>query len=116
FYPANVLVDEQEGAQRICPVDWETAAIGPGLIDLAALRVGDWTEEQKTALALSYYDGLPPDRRRWLRDEFLALLDFCELPLAVQWLGWSPEWSPPPEEARNWLNDALRLADKLGLC
>jgi len=32
----------------------------------------------------------------------------------MQWLGWSPDWSPPPEHRRNWLREALRLAEKLG--
>ena len=30
-------------------------------------------------------------------------------------LGWSPEWSPPPEHAQNWLGEALRQSEKLGL-
>jgi hypothetical protein len=33
----------------------------------------------------------------------------------VQWLGWSPDWSPPAEHAHDWLGEALHLADKLGL-
>lgn len=116
YYPANVLIHERGPSLRICPVDWETAGVGPGLIDLAALTAGDWTEQQRTALAMSYYRQLargPTLVPSW--EEFLTALDCCEMHLAVQWLGWSAEWSPPPEEARNWLGDALRLADKLGL-
>jgi len=31
----------------------------------------------------------------------------------VRWLGWSPQWSPPPEHAQDWLHEALSLAEKL---
>ncbi len=45
----------------------------------------------------------------------LENLDYCHLHLAVLWLGWSAEWSPPQNHAHDWLAEALRLADKLGL-
>src|SRR5260370_39276510 len=106
---------EDADSLRVCPVDWEMAGVGPGLPDLAALTAGAWTDEQKTALALAYHAALPPDHTWFTRpDALLAALDFCHLHLAMQWLGWSPEWSPPPEHRRNWLREALRLAGKLG--
>jgi Ser/Thr protein kinase RdoA (MazF antagonist) len=116
FYASNVLVQEAAGALRVCPVDWEMAAVGPGLVDLAALTAGMWTTEEKENLALAYHaalasaGGWPP-----APEAFLAALDCCHLHLAVQWLGWAPEWSPPPDQAQDWLNEALRLAEKLGL-
>jgi hypothetical protein len=116
FYASNVLVQGTAGALRVCPVDWEMAAVGPGLIDLAALTTGTWNEAEKTALAMAYYDGLVP-HGGWppAPDVFLDSLDYCHLHLAVQWLGWSPVWSPPPEHAQDWLGTALRLAEKVGL-
>ena len=48
-------------------------------------------------------------------ERFLSSLDYCRLHLAVQWLGWSPSWTPPPEHAQDWLNEALDLAEKLEL-
>lgn len=116
FYPSNVLVRLDPRDARVCPVDWEMAAIAPGLIDLAALTSGGWTEEQRFGMAMSYYDSLrshsndPADQVKFLSD-----LDFCNLFMAVQWLGWSPDWQPPPEHAQNWLNEACRLAKKLHL-
>jgi hypothetical protein len=116
FYPSNVLIDEAGGAVRVCPVDWEMAALGPGPMDLAALTAGNWTDEKKTALALAYHQALPPDSgSRAPLDDLLVALEYCRLHLAVQLLGWSPEWSPPPEYARNWLAEALCLADRLRL-
>ena len=116
FYASNVLVEENAQGQRVCPVDWEMAGVGPGLIDLAALTAGNWTDEQRTALALAYHAGLPPDHGLSLPpDALLAALDYCHLHLAIQWLGWSSEWSPPPDHRRDWLSEAMRLTEKLGL-
>ena len=116
FYASNVLVEQTADGLRVCPVDWELAARGPGLLDLAALTAGSWTEEQKRALALAYREALPP-AAGWppAPDAFLEALDCCYLHLAVQWLGWSPEWSPPPEHAQNWLAEAPSRSDKLRL-
>jgi hypothetical protein len=115
FYPSNVIVQEAGSALRVCPVDWEMAAVGPGLIDLAALTAGTWTDEERAALVSAYHEALRPDGA-WPPplDEFETALGFCQLHLAVQWLGWSPDWTPPPAHAQNWLGEALRLAEKLG--
>ena len=116
FYPSNVLVKRHRNGMRVCPVDWETAAIGPGLIDLSALTSGNWTEEQRLAMAMAYYDGLGAEHDDpKARAEFLIDLDYCNLFMAIQWLGWSPDWEPPPEHAQNWLTEACRLANKLKL-
>jgi hypothetical protein len=116
FYASNVLVQRSEGSVRICPVDWEMAAVGPGLMDLAALAAGKWSEEQKTALALAYRAALCLEARQLFDPaELRVALDLCTLHCAVQWLGWSAAWSPPPEHSHDWLGEAVRLADKLDL-
>jgi hypothetical protein len=116
FYASNVLVQTLGEGVRVCPVDWEMAGLAPGLIDLAALTAGVWTEEERTALALEYHAALGPLEDGPLGpDAFLAALDCCRLHLAVQWLGWSPNWSPPAEHAWDWWGEALHLAEKLGL-
>lgn len=116
FSASNVLV--QNGAQRdrVCPVDWEMAAVGPGLVDLAALTAGSWTPWQREALVRAYLSALPETASR-LPDlnESLDALDCCRLHLAMQWLGWSSDWSAPPEHAQDWLGEALRLGETLGL-
>ena len=116
FYPSNVMVRETLSGTSVCPVDWEMAAHGPGLLDLAALMSGGWSETKAMSLARAYYDAarvacedLPPF------DAFLTSLDYCRLHLAVQWLGWSAGWSPPPEHKHDWLTAALMLAEKLNL-
>jgi aminoglycoside phosphotransferase (APT) family kinase protein len=118
YYAANVVIvpAEGEGQTRVCAVDWETAAIGPGLLDLAALTAGNWSEAERAAMSRAYYAEAPA-RPGWPPSpaEFDELLDCCRLHLALQWLGWGPGWAPPPEHACDWLGEAARLAERLGL-
>jgi aminoglycoside phosphotransferase (APT) family kinase protein len=96
FYASNVIVQ----GSRVCAVDWETAAVGPGLLDLAALTTG-WTGDEYSAIVRAYGDA----------DE--EALECCRLQLAVRWLGWSRDWMPPGEHARDWRADALAAAERL---
>lgn len=114
FYASNVLVDDAEAPRRVCPVDWEAAGVGPCLLDLAALVAGNWTDEDRDAIAEAYLDGLTI--ARYPRPAvFREGLDACRLQLAMQWLGWSPTWSPPSEHASDWLREALELSARLGV-
>lgn len=118
FYPSNVLVQRNGGAPRICPIDWENAAVGPGLIDLAALSVGKWTSTERARLAAAYRDaaGAGAETAAHMSDaEFTRALDLARLHLAVQWLGWEPRWEPPVEHRHDWLAEALALSEELGL-
>jgi hypothetical protein len=105
FYASNVLVGGDAAEPRVAPVDWEVAAVGPGLTDLAALVGGDWPAPDRSAIAAAY-GAVAPHRD----------LDFARLQLAVQWLGWAPPtWSPPPGQRHDWLAEALELAEGLEL-
>jgi hypothetical protein len=113
FYASNVLVGNECGRERVCPVDWEMAAVGPGLIDLAALSSGRWTNDERVAIAGAYFEGL---QRASIGGSFESLcnaLEFCRVHLAVQWLGWSSDWRPPPEHAQDWLAEALNAYNKI---
>ncbi len=110
FYASNVLVAGEESAPRVAPVDWELAAAGPGLVDLAALISGDWRDEDREAIADAYRStpGIP--------DFSMRQLDLARLHLAVQWLGWAPpSWVPPEGQRHDWLGEALALAEELEL-
>lgn len=116
YFPSNLLVVAGGGAPRICPVDWELIALGPGPVDVAALTAGGWTESEKEDLARCYYEemvrsGAPIEPY----GVFTRSLALCRLHLAVQWLGWSTDWTPPSEERQDWLQEALHVADALGL-
>ncbi len=108
LYASNVIVsDVGLPVARVCPIDWEMAAAGAGLLDLAALVAGAWSEEDRSAIAGSYLRAFP------------ALgtddLDVCRLHLSVQWLGWSQGWVAPPAHAHAWLAEAQQLSQRLGL-
>jgi thiamine kinase-like enzyme len=125
FYASNVLVAtpnciklstyQRENLMqfaeraRVAPVDWELAAAGPGLTDLAAL-VSGWPAADREAIAAAYAaePGVPGFAPRDL--------DFARLQVAIQWLGWAPsQWQPPPEQRHDWLTEATELAEELGL-
>jgi aminoglycoside phosphotransferase (APT) family kinase protein len=125
FYASNVLVADpscirsptQQGGDlmqlgegaRVAPVDWELAAAGPGLSDLAAL-VSGWpgTDREHLAAAYAAEPGIPSFGARDL--------GFARLQVAIQWLGWAPpSWVPPEGQRHDWLAEALELAEELGL-
>ncbi len=110
FYAANVLLADDGVAPRVCPVDWELAAAGPGPIDLATLVSGGWEEHERDALVAAYRDAVGPG-------SFTSRqLDLARLHLAVQWLGWAPsEWVPPEGQRHDWLDEAVTLAERLCL-
>ena len=58
-------------------------------------------------LALAYHERLPQV------GPLMELLDCCRLQTALQWLGWAPDWSPPPEHTHDWLGEALNLAEQI---
>jgi len=116
FFASNIMVDIGNDYSRICPVDWEMAAVAPANVDLASLTSGNWTQAQKNAMARAYYEALPdfsPVKCGWRK--FQINLEYCRLHQAVQWLGWSPGWTPPPEHAQDWLKEAMRCAKRLML-
>jgi aminoglycoside phosphotransferase (APT) family kinase protein len=117
FYASNVLVASdfdptplgQKSDARVAPVDWELAAVGTGLSDLAALASG-WPDEDRAAIAAAYgaEPGVPAFDRRDL--------DLARLQVAIQWLGWAPpEWEPPEGQRHDWLGEAVALAEELEL-
>jgi aminoglycoside/choline kinase family phosphotransferase len=116
FYPSNVIVRNTGDTRRICPIDWELAALAPGLIDLGALASGDWSPEDQRRLVAAYRESWQPagGGRLSLADLREAVAG-CQLHRAVQFLGWGDDWSPPALHARDWLREACRLADGLGL-
>jgi aminoglycoside phosphotransferase (APT) family kinase protein len=116
FNASNILISRQGEAVEVRAVDWEMTGVGPGLIDLAALVSGGWAEAERASMVAAYRHALGDSALARLGDdEFAEALDWCRLALAVQWLGWSPDWSPPPRHRHHWGPEALELAVGLRL-
>jgi len=115
FYPSNVMVQSKKRGLRICAVDWEMAGAGPGIIDLAALVSGGWTERQEADLILTYMNTISPEPGSSSeREKFIEDVACGQLHLAMQWLGWSASWSPPEDHKQNWLQIALGIIERFG--
>jgi Ser/Thr protein kinase RdoA (MazF antagonist) len=116
FYASNIIVSAPTGGARVCPLDWETTAVGPGLVDLAALTAGGWSETERVSIGLAYYEAREqgPSPLHSSFESFMEDLTVCRLHLAVLWLGWAEHWEPPPDHQNDWWAEARRLADELG--
>lgn len=116
FHAANILTQDSGGSIRVCPIDWELAAEGPGPIDLAALCAGQWSDAERRELARAYCDALCAGGGAAVDfDAFLETLDYCRLHAAVQWLGWTTDWTPPVQQRQDWMGVASELAARLNL-
>ena len=108
YYPSNVLVRAHE-EQSICPIDFELFGVGSAALDLAALVTG--LPERVARRVVSTYlraRSVPPDPAR------LDLLLLCaRFHLAIRWLGWSSNWTPPRQHATDWAREARRAANAL---
>lgn len=105
LYAPNVLI-RPDG--RACLLDWETAAVGPGLFDLVALTSGALPDGGRDRIVAAYAGelGLDPG-------ELAGDIECCRLLIAIQWLGWSDRWTPPPAGAHDWRDEAVRAAEAL---
>ena len=112
-YPSNVLIDDANGAPSVCLIDWEMMALGPQILDLAHLVAGRWTDDQRAGIVDTYRaEQLALGATPSSREHLLMTLDCGLMHLAVQNLGWSDAWSPPPQQAHDWRGEALRLSRK----
>jgi hypothetical protein len=82
FYPHNVLMQNR----RVMPVDWESAAVGAGEIDLAALTDG-WGERISRASMTAYLRARGP---AGCPAAMVRRLDAARAYLCFRWLGDRP--------------------------
>lgn len=108
FTPSNVMVSRRGNVYRIRPVDWETAGLGPGVLDLAALTAG-WHGEQRAGIVAAYQE--QPGAASATAEQ----LDLARLVLAAQWTGWAEGWVAPPEHRHDWRREVCELVERLRL-
>jgi len=111
LYPSNILVRTVGFRLDVWPLDWELAGLGPAVLDVAALTAGGWAQPERDAMARAYFEAAGPPAGAWT--VFQGDLVAARLHLCVQWLGWAPGWTPPPEHAHGWLKEALALAEMM---
>jgi hypothetical protein len=107
LYPSNVLVQPGPDSARVRPLDWEMAGVGPGLLDLAALISGEHQPRLRDAILAAYtrQAGVSVSH-----PQFGSGLRAARLLVALQWIGWTPGWTPPAEHTHDWAADARALA------
>ncbi len=106
YTPHNVLLRDAE----VLPVDWETAAIAAGEIDLASLTER-WPAEVVAACEAQYVAARWPDGAP---AAFARTLDLARLYWSLRWLGDRREWLSQPRMAERY--EALRATgERLGL-
>jgi hypothetical protein len=106
YYPHNIL----ESGGKVYPIDWESAAVAAGEIDIACLAEG-WEDRDVAECERVYrearWPGGPPHR-------FGQALAAARLYVALRWLGDRPEWTRSVQGA--WYFGQLRRAGgRLGL-
>ncbi|PYJ01928.1 MAG: hypothetical protein DME25_17220 [Verrucomicrobia bacterium] len=108
FYAKTVLVR----SERLFMVDWESAAIAPGEIDLVTLTEGKhWDEHIVRRCERAYACARWPDSQP---TDFRRRLDAARIYLHFRWLGDRPDWTT--REKTLWRYGHLRVAAKrLGL-
>jgi aminoglycoside phosphotransferase (APT) family kinase protein len=106
YVPHNVLIRRDDAY----PIDWESAAIAFGEIDLASL-VDKWPPDVEQACEREY------QRARWPSGpppNFLQTLDMARLYWDFRWLGDRPEWTGS-EKVGPRFEHLRRTAERLGL-
>ena len=92
FTVHNVLCTDSS----ICPVDWESAAIAPGVIDLASMTEG-WPAELAERCVSEYKSTLSPNETP---SEFASLLDVARVYWSLRWLGHKSDVIPSEKGQR----------------
>jgi thiamine kinase-like enzyme len=104
--PHNVIARDGE----VYVIDWESAAIAPGEIDLVSLVEG-WPRHEQAAAIKAYVQHRWPDDQQ---TDMEARLDAARIYWALRWLGERPDWTVRPKN--RWRFDELRNSGKrLGL-
>lgn len=99
YYQNNILIRDT----TVHPTDWESAAVAPGEIDLAALTEGPWDRDIVRQCQREYRQA------RWPQGppaEFERTLAAARLYLHFRWLGERADWTHSPDS--HWRIEELR--------
>jgi aminoglycoside phosphotransferase (APT) family kinase protein len=107
LYPENVLV----AGERICVVDWQSAAIGSGAIDLASLTEGYWQPDLVRDCREAYLRARWPDGDHATIDD---AMEAAQLYWALRWLG-AEGGAAPADRHIGYVETLRTAAGHLGL-
>lgn len=102
YYSTNILYADG----RVVPIDWESAALGPGVIDLAMFSDG-WESRERTAFARLYASINPTPEL----DRKLAV---ARVYAQLRWLGDRGQWEELPVETVDRLEYVEALVSEFG--
>jgi len=105
-YPQNMIVE----GRRIRTVDWQSAAIGPGAIDLACLTEGRWPASVVAESEAAYV------AERWAGDAppaFREELEAARVYWSMRWLGIDGDTTTAAERS-TYVEALRRSAERLG--
>ena len=112
FYPSNVIITVVPDGFLPCPIDWEAASVGPGVLDLAALTAGEWREQDRRDCVAAYLAG---SAGHATLADLSESMQYAHIHLAVQCLGWFGRRQGPDAHARDWLAIAIERAEAVSL-
>jgi hypothetical protein len=112
LYPSNILFVPGPPA-RVCPVDWETAARGPGVLDLAALVEGEWDDATRAELCRAYLEGRDGAASAAALGPLELDLACARVQLCLEVLALPHGFDPPEDHAADWAGRAAELASGL---
>jgi len=103
FFGRNVMVRTHEPDRTIAPIDWETAGLGPGLLDLVSLTSGRWKPEARLSMTRAYFEALQEATQAPLDwDGFCSDLEGVTLFHALGWVTWYAD-RQHPRHLERWL-------------
>jgi aminoglycoside phosphotransferase (APT) family kinase protein len=114
YRPTNILVDSRVTPVRICPVDWELAAVGPHLHDLAF--IADGCDRSTIEHLCDSYAGDARAAGFEVMDteEVLAEIERLRLHKTLRSLARSTEWAYPDDVVADLVTTAQTIRRGLG--
>lgn len=107
YYPVNILVD----GELVYPIDWQTAAIARGELDLACLIEG-WGDGDDVRTAIDEYCNA-----RWQQatpSDFAETLSLAQLFWPIRWLVNNPKWPSWTTDGQSRLDAGLEYLHLIG--
>jgi thiamine kinase-like enzyme len=89
FFGKNIMLRRGKTPQKLIIIDWETAAMGPGIFDLFSLTSGRWSREARQAMWRAYFDEYQAETgERWDWEAFCRDLAGVALYQSLEWIAW----------------------------